>query len=99
MINVPKIRFARPLVATIRRVSAPPTPEHQRWRHSEWETKRNGSSFELALPAEGFEPTHSCEYWILSPARLPVPPRRLAKAYRFAFEAGRASEIACVVGR
>jgi hypothetical protein len=29
------------------------------------------------LPAEGFEPTHSCEYWILSPARLPVPPRRL----------------------
>jgi hypothetical protein len=28
------------------------------------------------LPAEGIEPTHSCEYWILSPARLPVPPRR-----------------------
>lgn len=28
------------------------------------------------MPAEGLEPTHSCEYWILSPARLPVPPRR-----------------------
>ena len=25
----------------------------------------------LGLPAEGLEPTHSCEYWILSPARLP----------------------------
>ena len=23
------------------------------------------------MPAEGLEPTHSCEYWILSPARLP----------------------------
>lgn len=28
------------------------------------------------LPAVGVEPTHSCEYWILSPARLPIPPRR-----------------------
>src|SRR5437660_725263 len=28
------------------------------------------------LPAKGIEPSHSCEYWILSPARLPVPPRR-----------------------
>ena len=32
------------------------------------------------LPAEGLEPTRSCDHWILSPARLPVPPRRLAKA-------------------
>jgi hypothetical protein len=23
------------------------------------------------LPAEGLEPTHCCQYWILSPARLP----------------------------
>ena len=30
-----------------------------------------------SLPAVGIEPTHSCEYWILSPARLPIPPRRL----------------------
>src|SRR5437870_8985218 len=30
----------------------------------------------LGLPAEGIEPTRSCDHWILSPARLPVPPRR-----------------------
>ena len=28
------------------------------------------------VPEEGVEPTHSCEYGILSPARLPVPPLR-----------------------
>jgi hypothetical protein len=28
------------------------------------------------LPAEGLEPTRPCGHWILSPARLPVPPRR-----------------------
>ena len=28
------------------------------------------------LPTEGIEPTHCCQYWILSPARLPIPPRR-----------------------
>src|SRR5205807_2548617 len=27
-------------------------------------------------PAEGIEPTRSCDHWILSPARLPIPPRR-----------------------
>src|SRR5205085_6672873 len=31
------------------------------------------------LPAEGLEPTRSCDHWILSPARLPVPPRRRAE--------------------
>ena len=32
------------------------------------------------MPEEGIEPTLSCENWILSPARLPVPPlRRLSK--------------------
>ena len=30
-----------------------------------------------SLPAEGIEPTRPCGHWILSPARLPVPPRRL----------------------
>jgi hypothetical protein len=30
----------------------------------------------LGLPAEGLEPTRSCDHWILSPARLPIPPRR-----------------------
>src|SRR2546430_850559 len=37
------------------------------------------SDFDLGsskLPAEGLEPTRSCDHWILSPARLPVPPRR-----------------------
>jgi hypothetical protein len=29
-----------------------------------------------SLPAEGLEPTRSCDHWILSPARLPIPPRR-----------------------
>ncbi len=28
------------------------------------------------MPEEGVEPTHSCLYGILSPARLPVPPLR-----------------------
>src|ERR1044071_9231516 len=28
------------------------------------------------MPAEGIEPTRSCDHWILSPARLPIPPRR-----------------------
>ena len=26
------------------------------------------------VPGKGIEPSHPCEYWILSPARLPVPP-------------------------
>src|SRR6266508_3472101 len=29
------------------------------------------------VPAEGLEPTRPCGHWILSPARLPIPPRRL----------------------
>ena len=31
---------------------------------------------EARVPAEGLEPTRSCDHWILSPARLPIPPRR-----------------------
>jgi hypothetical protein len=27
-------------------------------------------------PAEGLEPTQPCSHWILSPAHLPIPPRR-----------------------
>ncbi len=34
------------------------------------------------MPAEGIEPTHPCEYQILSLARLPVPPRRLFERVR-----------------
>ena len=37
------------------------------------------STSKQKLPAEGLEPTRSCDHWILSPARLPIPPRRLLK--------------------
>jgi hypothetical protein len=33
------------------------------------------------MPAEGLEPTRPCGHWILSPARLPIPPRRLGKGH------------------
>jgi hypothetical protein len=33
------------------------------------------------VPAEGLEPTRPCGHWILSPARLPIPPRRLTFDY------------------
>jgi hypothetical protein len=33
---------------------------------------------EAAVPTEGIEPTLTCVNWILSPARLPIPPRRLS---------------------
>jgi hypothetical protein len=43
------------------------------------------------VPAEGLEPTRPCGHWILSPARLPVPPRRPfasgAKEYELRAEA------------
>ena len=43
--------------------------------------------FELKImvPEEGLEPSPSCEDWILSPARLPIPPLRqclLSCAYK-----------------
>ncbi len=34
-------------------------------------------SMKKKMPAEGLEPTRPCGHWILSPARLPIPPRRL----------------------
>src|ERR1700730_18115472 len=33
----------------------------------------------VVLPTEGNEPTLTCVNWILSPARLPIPPRRLVR--------------------
>ncbi len=33
------------------------------------------------VPEVGLEPTHSKEYWILSPARLPIPPLRHRRSY------------------
>ncbi len=43
------------------------------------DTKRRTLNIEhlIGLPAEGLEPTRPCGHWILSPARLPIPPRRL----------------------
>ena len=36
----------------------------------------NGQTSNARVPAEGLEPTRPCGHWILSPARLPIPPRR-----------------------
>src|ERR687891_1394893 len=38
---------------------------------------------ENSLPAEGLEPTRPCGHWILSPARLPIPPRRRYESKRY----------------
>ena len=34
------------------------------------------SSARLTVPKVGIEPTRDCSHWILSPARLPIPPLR-----------------------
>ena len=44
--------------------------------------------FSNDLPAEGIEPTRSCDHWILSPARLPVPPRRPRRTGNYKFPTG-----------
>ena len=36
----------------------------------------------ICMPATGIEPVRYCYHRILSPARLPVPPRRLPQALR-----------------
>ncbi len=48
------------------------------------EYSQRGTPFRLeavffSVPEEGLEPSHSCEYWILNPARLPIPPLWLAR--------------------
>src|ERR1051326_5992904 len=57
---------------------------------------------EKDLPAEGLDPTRPCGHWILSPARLPIPPRRRfgkegAKEYKLRSEAqlANASGVKC----
>ena len=35
------------------------------------------------VPEEGLEPTHCCQYWILSPARLPFRHSGLCELIRF----------------
>ena len=32
------------------------------------------------VPKDGLEPSQGCPYWILNPARLPIPPLRLYKS-------------------
>src|ERR1700730_1137100 len=53
------------------------------------------------LPAEGLEPTRSCDHWILSPARLPIPPRRRsgtgAKGYEIHVQAQHRGALECPV--
>ena len=44
------------------------------------------------MPEEGVEPTHSCLYGILSPARLPVPPLRL-ELFRITAKVPRVPEV------
>jgi hypothetical protein len=44
------------------------------------------------VPEEGLEPTRDCSHWILSPARLPIPPlRHVVLAYPEAGEPKRGS--------
>jgi hypothetical protein len=53
------------------------------------------------LPAEGLEPTRPCGHWILSPARLPIPPRRRlgtgAKGYEIHVQAQHPRAVECAV--
>src|SRR5438128_9863584 len=46
---------------------------------------------EARVPAEGLEPTRSFDHWILSPARLPVPPRR--RQASSSYEAGVGAQV------
>ena len=45
-------------------------------RSGERERKVLVSRKKKVVPEVGLEPTHCCQYWILSPARLPIPPLR-----------------------
>src|SRR6266516_1916031 len=52
---------------------------HDRARLVKWTNAFKHRTLNAQLkrfPADGLEPTRSCDHWILSPARLPVPPRR-----------------------
>lgn len=37
----------------------------------------------IVVPKAGIEPAHCCQYWILNPARLPIPPLRLESLITF----------------
>jgi hypothetical protein len=53
-----------------------PAPTNDRSIPVERSTSDIEHWIENSLPAEGLEPTRPCGHWILSPARLPIPPRR-----------------------
>src|SRR5438046_2656286 len=55
---------------------SPPSHRHQVFSSKFIASNDSGRLRSVGLPAEGLEPTRSCDHWILSPARLPVPPRR-----------------------
>src|SRR6478672_10986322 len=77
------------------------------WRHTDEITGSNVERSRLNiptsknLPAEGLEPTRSCDHWILSPARLPIPPRRRlgtgAKGYEIRAQAQHPRAGGCAV--
>ena len=49
-----------------------PTPEGTRtWNVHVYQFRHFGM-----VPEAGLEPAHCCQYWILNPARLPIPPLR-----------------------
>lgn len=39
-------------------------------------SRGNAKVSALVVPGERIELSHPCEYWILSPTRLPIPPSR-----------------------
>jgi len=41
--------------------------------------KGQSASLDFVVPEERLELSPSCEDWILSPARLPIPPLRLSR--------------------
>ena len=44
--------------------------------HNKEKKTRSENLVFITIPAAGVEPARPCGHWILSPARLPIPPRR-----------------------
>ena len=72
----------------------PTRPDRGSWRRRRiWRSARSNKSSAdghvhrrrnrgtcIVVPGEGIEPSLCCQNWILSPARLPIPPSRLVRA-------------------
>ena len=52
-----------------------------------------GPSFSSLVPGGGIEPPLCCQNWILSPARLPIPPSRLWETSKIAHSARRRARL------